>query len=279
MMETTAQGTGPASRRWADALAKWAIPDEILNAAPESPWSFPPSLFARRADTAVHRFTASNLRALEALPDGGSVLDVGCGGGAASLPLASKAGQLIGVDPSSDMLQEFRARAEKSGAVVSLIEGTWPEVADRTPVADVVVCHHVVYNTPDIATFAGRLSDHARTRVVVELTEHHPLRRLNDLWMQFHGIRRPEDPTADDAVAVLNEIGVSPQRENWIPDAMTGFASREDLVAFVRRRLCLPQDREPEIEAAIADRIMEGDEGIGFPPIPVVTLWWDGSAR
>ena len=32
-----------AARRWADQLAAWAIPDEILATAPESPWSLPPS--------------------------------------------------------------------------------------------------------------------------------------------------------------------------------------------------------------------------------------------
>ncbi|MDP8957280.1 MAG: methyltransferase domain-containing protein [Actinomycetota bacterium] len=279
MRGTSAERTGPAARRWAEALAVWAIPDEILEAAPESPWSFPADLFARRADHAARQLSASNQRALEALPERGSVLDVGCGGGAASLPLASHAGQLIGVDPSTEMLQQFRTRAGKTGAAVSVIEGTWPEVADDTPVTDVVVCHHVVYNASDLVSFGVALSDHARRRVVIELTEHHPLRRLNDLWMHFHAIQRPEEPTADDAVAVLNEIGVNPQREDWMPETITGFPSRENLVAFVRRRLCLTQDRDPEIDAAIADRVVEGEKGIGFPPIPVVTLWWDGWAR
>ncbi|HEX2088913.1 MAG TPA: class I SAM-dependent methyltransferase [Actinomycetota bacterium] len=270
-----------AARQWAESLEKWAIPEAILNAAPESPWGFPAGLFARRADHshAATEPSPSNGRAMEALPERGSVVDVGCGGGAASLPLASRASRLIGVDPSPDMLREFRRRAEKTGAAVSVIEGNWPEVAGHTPVADVVVCHHVFYNAPDLAKFVARLTDHAKKRVVAELTLHHPLRRLNDLWTQFHGIRRPDTPTADDAVAVLRELGVVPQREDWTPETITGFASREDVVAFVRRRLCLSADRDPEIDAAIADRLVEGDQGVGFPPLPLVTLWWDGSAR
>lgn len=270
-----------AAQRWDEYLAKWAIPEDILEAAPESPWCFPAGLFARRADHAhaAKEPSPSNRRAIEALPEGGSVLDVGCGGGAASLPLASRASRLIGVDPSPDMLHEFRSRAEKTGADASVIEGTWPDVADNTPMADVVVCHHVFYNAPDLATFALRLTDHTKGRVVAELTLHHPLRRLNDLWMQFHRIRRPDGPTADDAVAVLEELGMVPQREDWTPETITGFASREDVVEFVRRRLCLPADRDPEIDAAIADRLVESEKGVGFPPLPVVTLWWEGSAR
>ena len=67
--------------------------------APESPWTFPVDLFASRADAAARQFepTPSNLRALEALPEHGAVLDVGCGAGAASLPLAVRAGRLVGV--------------------------------------------------------------------------------------------------------------------------------------------------------------------------------------
>ena len=65
---------------------------------PESPWTFPVELFAARADAAARRFkpTPSNLRALEALTEHGTVLDVGCGAGAASLPLVVRAGRLVG---------------------------------------------------------------------------------------------------------------------------------------------------------------------------------------
>ncbi|MDP9241458.1 MAG: SAM-dependent methyltransferase, partial [Actinomycetota bacterium] len=88
-----------AADQWRDELASWAIPDEILAAASESPWGFPVELF-RVADAVEPSMpdTPSRRRALEALPAGGSVLDVGCGGGAASLALAPPAGRLVGVD-------------------------------------------------------------------------------------------------------------------------------------------------------------------------------------
>ena len=52
---------------WRKALASWAIPRPILDAAPEPPWTFPVELFASRADasTASRHLTASNRRALE----------------------------------------------------------------------------------------------------------------------------------------------------------------------------------------------------------------------
>ena len=270
--------TGPAARRWSNGLEGWAIPAEILAAAPESPWTFPTELFASRADASTDSLTASNRHALHALPEGGSTLDVGCGAGAASLPLAGKARTLIGVDVSTDMLQAFEERAKRSGAEVVAIRGRWPDAAPDSPVADVVVCHHVFYNAPDLTSFAAALTDHARRRVVVEVTPRHPQASLNDLWLQFHGLRRPEGPGVEDAVEVLRESGLDPAMELWQPKIRGGFADLRDLVAWIRRRLCLTADRDPEVDEAISDQVIEANGLHTFAPVPVATLWWNGGA-
>ncbi len=259
-----------AAETWRHALAAWAIPEPILAAAPESPWTFPPALFEQRAVAAVTHWTPSNaVVAQAALPAGGSVLDVGCGAGAASLPLAGQAGQLIGVDSSPELLAAFADRAQATGVAVATIPGRWPDAATHTPVADVVVCHHVVYNVPDLAAFAVALTAHARRRVVVELTLRHPMSALNDLWLHFHGLERPVDPTADHAVAVLRDLGVQPQRQDWtVPaDVFTPL----DAVAWTRRRLCLPATRDAEIAAFLQDHPRPSYRAL-------VTLWWAGSA-
>src|SRR5436190_22736307 len=102
-----------SARRWREDLGSWAIPPEILAAAPETPWGCPPGLFARSAEEALaargaltepKQATPSQRRALEALPEGGSVLDIGAGGGAASLPLCPPAAAVTAVDQSAEML-------------------------------------------------------------------------------------------------------------------------------------------------------------------------------
>lgn len=271
-----------AAERWREALEAWAIPQPILDSAPESPWGFDVGQFDRRAEAALGRVTVSNERALEALPEAGVVLDVGCGAGAASLPLARKARRLVGVDATPGMLAMFGHRARAAGAAFTAVEGRWPDVAAVTPMADVAVCHHVAYNAPDLATFAARLTDHARQRVVLELTDAHPMSRLNTLWLTFHHVFRPTTPTADDAVAVLQELGLAPQRQDWTEQQgseVLSFASRSDAVAWVRRRLCLGAERDPEIERAFESegRLAERGGTFGLPPMPLVTLWWRGS--
>jgi SAM-dependent methyltransferase len=270
-----------ALARWREQLEAWAIPTEILAAAPESPWAFPVGLFrsrARRAGSAPA--TPSNREAARHLPAGGSVLDVGAGGGAASLPLAGLAGRLVAVDESPDMVAAFLAAAEAAGVPASGVEGRWPEVAGRVVPADVVVCHHVLYNVADLAPFADALTGHARRRVVAELTDRHPLAGLAPLWRRFHDLDRPSGPGADDAVAALEALGLRVARQDWESRDRFGFDDFDELVAFTRRRLCLPAGHDPEVAAALLEQGTRQVDGVWVSGQPrrVTTLSWPGSA-
>jgi SAM-dependent methyltransferase len=259
--------------RWSEALGEWAIPPEILEKAPASPWHFPPELFARRAEQALHDPAPgpSRQRALEALPDRGSVLDVGVGGGAACLPLAPPAALVVGVDQGADMLTAFADAADRRGVAHRQHLGPWPDVAPDVEPADVVVCNHVIYNIADLVPFAAALTDHARHRVVLEMTWDHPTTNLNPLWLGLHGVVRPTRPTAYDAVAVLTEMGlevtVEPFEGLWRRDD----DDRREWIAMLRRRLCVGPDRDAEIEALV-------DAEQASPTRRYATLLWPGTA-
>jgi SAM-dependent methyltransferase len=227
--------------------------------------------------------TETTVRALDALPVGGAVLDIGCGGGATSLPLAERAGTVTGVDQQPDMLEAFRGAAAAAGLDAAVIEGSWPAAASAAPLADVVVCGHVLYNVADLPPFIEALTARARARVVVEITARHPLVWLNDLWRRFHDVRFPEGPTADEALEVVRSMGIAvAHQERPASDAHRGgFERREDAVALIRRRLCLTPDRDDELAEALGPRLrQEGTLWAAGPPegSPVVTAWWDGAA-
>lgn len=259
-----------AGRDWAEALSAWAIPDDILAAAPESPWSFDPDSFVAMTRGALARRTPTptRQRALEELPDSGTVIDVGAGTGAASLPLAPRAGRVVAVDRSAAMLAGFAALADEVGIAHREIIGDWPDVAPQAGEGEVVVCAHVLYNVPDLAAFASALTCFARRRVVCEISASHPQSALNPLWERFHALRRPQRPTASDAVEVLREAGLDVRIDRWTAPERWIDLDRSQAVAQARRRLCLPVDREPEVDAAL-----------GAPPrlapAEMATLWWN----
>lgn len=259
-------GVRRAARRWAEQLEGWGIPDTIVAQAPEPPWACPPAVFAPPEEPDD---TPSRRLALGWLGLDGSVLDVGCGAGAASLALVPPARSVTGVDQSAAMLERYAAEAQARGAVVATVEGSWPAVADGVGVADVVVCHHVAYNVADLVAFVVALTGHARRGVVLELTARHPLAHLAPLWERFWGLRRPTGPTAADAVEVLEECGLRPEVVTWErPRRRT--PSPADEVALVRRRLCLGPDREVEVAEALA-ALPQG-------PQAVWTCSWPGDA-
>ena len=267
---------------WSTALRAWTIPQAILEAAPESPYGFPPELFARRAVTAADRaeVTPTTRVALEALHEGGEVLDVGVGGGATSIPLAGRAGLIVGVDGSAELLTSFRSSAAEAGVRSEIVLGTWPEVADEVRPVDVAVCGHVLYNVWELAPFVEALDRRARTRVVLELTDRHPLAWMHDLWETFHNLTRPQGPTAHDCEGALGELGIAPSRDERVQVGAGWFDRRDDAVALIRRRLCLPGERDPEVAAALGDRLVKHDGlwSAGPPSGTVVTLWWDRTA-
>jgi SAM-dependent methyltransferase len=248
-----------ATDRWARELAAWAIDPELLAAAPETPYGFPPGLFG------AHRGAAATLDAVREVSPS-SVLDVGCGGGAASVPVG--AAELLGVDESAELLARFTAAG---GPGTRSWLGRWPDIAAQVPAADVVVCANVVYNVPDLADFLRELTAHARRRVVVELTDRHPWTSMAGLWRHFHGQDRPAGPTTELFAAVLAEQGLAADSVTWPRADPWADAAPDVVLAFTRRRLCLPADRDDEVAAAMT-RFADDRPRTG------TTFWWPGTA-
>lgn len=247
MSAGTTPVTGPAAQRWRELLEARAIPEEIKAGAPRNPHAHDPTRFL---PPATPQDTPSRRTALALLgDDGGTVLDVGCGGGAAGLALVPHVTHLTGTDHAADMLRVFeRACAERDVAHRSVL-GAWPDTAAEAGTADVVVSNHVGYNTVELGPFLAALGAAARRGVVVELHAEHPGAWLDPLWEKFHGLRRPAAATAEDVLAVLAEIGIHPEVQRWSRPAQPRNPDAE--VDFSLRRLCLPEQRRAEVADAV----------------------------
>lgn len=253
-----------AAEQWKIDLASWAIPNEILDQAVEKPWIHPPALF--EIPEVIHD-SLSHQRAREALPQGGSVLDIGCGGGIGAFGVTPPAGHVIGVDEQEEMLALFQKNAAKYGVTSETVLGQWPAVADATPIADVVTVHHVAFNVGDIVPFFAALHSHARKRVVIEVPTIHPMSNMNEGWKHFWNVIRPTVPVAGDLINVLDEMGIKATIEYFEGEILLD-KKVDGANGFIRRRLCLPEDRQGEIDAFIEEH-----------PLPerrkLAVIWWD----
>ena len=261
-----------AAEHWQRQLAAWAIPEEILAQAPEDPWTLPVELFEADQRPGL---TLSHRRALEALRDGDEVLDVGAGRCAMSLPLRPPAARIIAVD-------ESRAMLANSPADVTVL-GRWPDVVGEVTPAPVVVCGHVLYNVPDLGPFVSALSASGLRRVVVEITQAHPRTRALEtvLWKHFWGITRPTGPTWEDAVSVMRDQGITPSVDLWNSGERWGFRKLEDLVAWMRRTVCLDRSRDQEVDAIVRQYAVQHDGRwqLSGAPRSIATIWWDVESR
>lgn len=253
-----------AARRWREALEAWSIPESILSQAPESPWIHPPELFDVPDTVST---SPSHERAKEALEEEASVLDVGCGGGIATYALVPHIRKGIGVDHQAEMLSMYATNGARFGVEVETIEGFWPEVAPEAPVCDVAVAHHVVYNVPDIVPFLRALNEHARSRVVLELPATHPLSNMAAAWQHFWGLERPSGPSPSDLMEVVSEMGIVARLEAWT-GSMRGGQDLDQAARFMRVRLCLPPERDPEIREFLANQQPVAERALAV-------VWWD----
>jgi SAM-dependent methyltransferase len=253
-----------AAEQWRRDLAAWAIPDEILERAPESPWIHPPELFDL-PDRIVS--SPSHERAREALGADSSVLDIGCGGGIATFALVPDVKIGVGVDQQEPMLAMYERNAAKFGVSVVGVLGNWPDVADNAPVCDVAAAHHVVYNVAEIVPFLRALNEHARNRVVLEMPTTHPLSSMSEAWRHFWALDRPTAPTPRELVSVIEEIGYQPRLEVW-NGPMRTEVNLDQAARFMRIRLCLPEDREGEVREFLLSHEAPQQRSLA-------TVWWD----
>ena len=186
------------------------------------------------------------------------------------MTLVPPAGTLIAVDHQQGMLDAFAEAATRRGVHHREFLGDWPDVADEVPEADVVVCHHVAYNVGEIGPFLTALDAHARGRVVLEVPTRHPLSNMNPLWKRFWDLDRPTRPTAEQLGEIAQAMGFDAHVDIWHDETWGKRVEMPDdeRVRFARIRLCLTEERDAEIAAAL---IEETDQA----PREVATVWWD----
>jgi 2-polyprenyl-6-hydroxyphenyl methylase / 3-demethylubiquinone-9 3-methyltransferase len=83
------------------------------------------------------------------------MLDIGCGGGILSEPLARLGAQMVGADPSQENIAVASAHAQESGVTVDYRATTAEELAAAGEKFDVVLAMEVVEHVTDVNAFVA----------------------------------------------------------------------------------------------------------------------------
>ena len=81
------------------------------------------------------------------------VLDIGCGGGLVSEPVARMGASVTGLDPGEENILAARAHAEPQGLAIDYRIGLVEDLAARGEQFDAVLCLEVVEHVPDVGAF------------------------------------------------------------------------------------------------------------------------------
>jgi 2-polyprenyl-6-hydroxyphenyl methylase / 3-demethylubiquinone-9 3-methyltransferase len=90
------------------------------------------------------------------------ILDIGCGAGLLSEPLARIGGQVVGVDPAAKNIAAARLHAQENEVTVTYQVGTAEALADAGERFDVVLAMEVVEHVTDVNLFVRRCAEMVR---------------------------------------------------------------------------------------------------------------------
>ncbi len=231
----------------------------------------------------------ANLAALASYVEPGDVLvDVGGGAGRVSLPLALRCREVVTVEPSPAMAEEYAGSVREAGITnARLLPVDWME-ADGVA-GDVAVTCDVTYFVRDIVPFVRRMEAAARRRVMITVWSEPPPNRGADLFRRVYG--EPQAPMCGhrQLLPVLWEMGVLPE-VRVLPDPSWWetwhFPTRDEAVESV---LFGRWSREPDRERAREifeeqfDEIFrpdgEGYRAIWRAPMRELLITWETKQR
>ena len=150
-------------------------------------------------------------------------LDVGGGAGRVSLALADCVHEVVLIEPSAGMREQFIAARDEAGISNTRISTDW--WMDSDEVGDVIHLSDVTYFVRDIVPFVIKLHNSASRRVMIQLWRPTPGDMGSMLREAVLGESPPRWPGLPELSAVLWEMGLLPEIRPlpdepwWLTDA------------------------------------------------------------
>lgn len=140
-----------------------------------------------------------------------TVLDIGAGTGALTIPLAKKAKKVISIEPSVGMLDYLKSTALKENlSNIEFINNGW-ECAEISGQYDIVICSHALYFIHDIKKSLRRMIDVTGKYLFLMTVVNDDKDRYGDIWKIIKGTSYKPGPDYIYIYNLLRELG-------WYPD-------------------------------------------------------------
>lgn len=210
------------------------------------------------------------------------LLDIGGGAGRLSLPLALRCREVVNIDPSPAMAEQFKASADEANIANARVIGSgWPM---PEPVqGDITLVANVTYFVRDIQPFIEGLVAASRRRVMITVWDSPPPMMDRIPFRIAHGEEQERVPGHQDLLPVLWEMGILPDVRvlpapfSWGEDAprspeeaVTAAASRIQVTTIPAARGRL---------AASLDRLFDIADGVYTatwrPPMREMLVTWE----
>lgn len=192
------------------------------------------------------------------------LVDVGGGAGRISLALADSVREIVLVEPSAGMREQFVQARDGAGITNARVTDDW--WMDSGETGDVIHLSDVTYFVRDIVPFVAKLHNSAARRVMITVWRPTP----GDMGSELHdvvlGESRPRWPGLPELAAVLWEMGLLPEIRPlpdppwWITESERGL-SEEAAVDLAMQWLEREDDATRAAVAASLDRLFDLSPG------------------
>lgn len=198
-----------------------------------------------------------------------TVLDIGCGPGILSIPLASRVKSITALDPSENMLDILKKHIKEKGIYnIKTVESCWENAApELIGKHDYVIASYSLMMR-DIVPALKKMNDTANKKVILFWFAGVPTweQLLADLYPIVHGKGYFPGPKTDLIYGALTTMGISAKVEPLLDTSFSHhFSSRDEVIENMRRRLNVQTDEfDTLFETSMHRYFKESGDGFYF---------------
>ena len=264
---------------WESQVADFRKESEWKN--PCQKWDHP-----QKAEAFWESASSSQLDRIEAtlsgleLEAGFKVLDIGCGPGNLTLPIAEKVAHVTAVDASGSMIRLLKKKADERNLInISTLISNWEDVdeEDLKPPYDLVLAS-LCWDMLDVRGALQMMQRVARGKICCICHAGEPAWKTlkKEVYTKLHGREVLSFPKADVLFNILYQWGKFPEVEVYQYDYLESFVGREEAIAFYLDEFKLgPHQGESLWQILLTYRVTAGQPYSFNFPSTVMKLTWN----